>query len=156
MYLSAFNVQCQPAPLTGWVYCAPYCDPNDPRPRGQSCSVRVYAEGSSMWPREEIEGWWMIWSESDKQMYYIYDGRLDVDGYGVRRRFTLCDRRCGYYLQGYAWVWLLPDFPEVSHPGAIVETSNCEDCLQPTPVIGQGAPPTRCRGRLFFPAVQQP
>jgi hypothetical protein len=109
-----------------------------------------------MWPREEIEGWWMIWSETSKQFSYIYDGHLDVAATGVRRRFTLCDRRCAYYLAGYAWVWLLPDFPDVSHPAAIVEASSCEDCLQPTPVIGEGPPPTRCRSLGFLPALHQP
>ena len=110
-----------------------------------------------MWPREEVEGWWVFWSDVEKQMYYVFDSYLDVGARGVIRRFTLCDRRCGYYLQGYAWVWLqYHQHPDISHPSAMLWSTSCEDCLQPTPVIGQGTPPTRCRGRIFIPLVTQP
>jgi hypothetical protein len=153
--LQALAVQCQPA-VTAILWCSPNCDPNDPRPRGQSCTVEVYAEGSSMWPREEVEGWWIVWSYVDRQFYYVYDGHLDVGASGKIRRFTLCDRRCGYQLQGYTWVWLYPDYPDISHPAARVVASSCEDCLLPTPVVGEDSQPSRCRNRVFLPAVHRP
>lgn len=120
--------------------------------------VRIHSTGAAPW-FHLVEGWWVIWSPSERRWYKLYDERFVAGPSGQTQEMYFCHLPCGASVRGYEWVVLSSpiDDPDFSHVSADVMETACFDCRTPTPTPEfphpdpSTTPPTACMWHAFVP-----